>query len=55
MLGSVKVPVKDGKFCSYERFSEVVIIDETNHSGLDFIEKTASGFQTATPDIGAVL
>ena len=38
-----------------ERSSEVMIIDETNGFGLDFVEKTESRFLSATPDVGAVL
>ena len=38
-----------------ERFGEVRIIDETNGFGLDFVEKTESGFWSTTPDVGAVL
>ena len=38
-----------------DRFDEVGIVDETNGSGLDFFEKTESGFWNTTPDVGAVL
>ena len=38
-----------------ERFGEVRIIDETNGFGLDFVEKTESGFWSTAPDVGAVL
>ena len=38
-----------------DRFGEVVIVDETNDFGLDFVEKTESGFWSTTPGMGAVL
>ena len=38
-----------------ERFGEVRIVGETNGFGLDFVEKTESGFWSTTPDVGAVL
>ena len=54
---SVKVSVIDGKISNLtmmgkrlERFGEVIIIDETNGFGLDFVEKTESRFWSTTPD-----
>ena len=38
-----------------ERSGEVRIVDETNGFGLEFVEKTESGFWSITPDVGAVL
>ena len=38
-----------------ERFSDVEITGVTNGFGLDFVEKTESGFWSTTPDVGAVL
>ena len=38
-----------------ERFGEVRIVDETNGFGLDFVEKTESGFWSTTPNMGAIL
>ena len=35
-----------------ERFGEVRIIDERNGFGLDFVEKTESGFGKANTDVG---
>ena len=58
----VKLSVQDGKISiettmgkRLERFSEVGIADVTNGFGLDFVEKTEIGFESATPDLGAVL
>ena len=36
-----------------ERFGEARIIDETNGFGLDFVEKTESGFWSTTPRRGS--
>ena len=38
-----------------ERFGEVRMVDETNGIGLDFVEKTESGFWSTSPDVGTVL
>ena len=38
-----------------ERYCEIGIVDETNGFGLDFVEKTESGFWSATPDVGVEL
>ena len=38
-----------------ERFGKVRIVDETNGFRLEFVEKTESGFWSATPDVGPVL
>ena len=38
-----------------ERSREVRIVDETNGFGLDFVEKTESGFWSTTLGVGAVL
>ena len=38
-----------------ERFRSVGILDEMNGFGLDFIEKTESGFRSTTPDTRTVL
>ena len=38
-----------------ERFREFGIINGTNGSGLDFVEKTESGFWSNSPDVAAVL
>ena len=58
----VKVSIKDGKISNYtmmgkrlERFGEVRTVDETNGFGLDFVEKTETGFWRTTPEVGAVL
>ena len=38
-----------------DRFGEVGIVNEMSGFGLDFIDKTESGFWSTTPDRGAVL
>ena len=38
-----------------ERFDEVRLVDETNGSGLDIVEKTESRFWSTTPEVGALL
>ena len=37
-----------------EIFGEVGTVDEMNGFGLDFVEKTESGFWSAIPGLGAV-
>ena len=34
-----------------ERSGDVRIVDKTNGFGLDFVEKTESGFWNTTPDV----
>ena len=38
-----------------ERFGEVLIVDEMNGFGLDFVKKTESRFWSTTLDMGAAL
>ena len=52
----MELSVKDGKICNqntmremFEKFGEVVIVDETNGFGLNFVEEAASGFGSTTP------
>ena len=37
-----------------EGFGEVGVVNETNGSGLDFVEKIESGYRRATPNMGVV-
>ena len=58
----MKMSVENGKICNQttmgerlKRICEVWIVDETNCSRLDFIEKMERRFRSTVPDMGAVL
>ena len=58
----MKTSVENGKICNQttmgerqERLDEVWVVDESDCSGLDFIEEMERRFRSTVPNMGAVL